>query len=476
MPAPWTLTMDEQLYGRLMRHLFPGDRDEHGAVIAAGISRSSRGTRLLARELFEATDGIDFVPGRRGYRMLTAEFVRDKIRYCRDEGLIYLAVHNHGGRDFVEFSGPDNHSHKRGYPALLDISARPVGALVFAENAIAGDIWTPDRARRPISEALIVGRNLTRLHPAPPPPPPKADATYDRQARWFGDRGQRRLGQMKVGVIGAGGVGLPLVTMLSRIGVGSLVVIDPDRVDPTNLPRLAEARRLDALMALRRFKRLKNLAARFSTKKVDLARRTARRANPKVEFIGIAENVIEPDAARSLLDCDFLFLAADSHLARMIVNSISHQYLIPAVQLGTRIDVDPTDGAVGDIRSNVRLVLPTRGCMRCNHLISGTKLQEESLDSIERERNRYVDQVEAPSVITFNNLIASQAVTDFMLMMGNFVDRGAPVDYLRFRPRLRKAEPVVPIPNRTACGDCGTDPSSRRARGDNVDLPLPERH
>lgn len=476
MPAPWTLTMDEQLYGRLTRHLFPGDRDEHGAVIAAGISRSSRGTRLLARELFEATDGIDFVPGRRGYRMLTAEFVREKIRYCRDEGLVYLAVHNHGGCDFVDFSGPDNQSHERGYPALLDISAQPVGALVFAENAIAGDIWTPDRARRPISEALIVGRNLTRLYPAPPTPPPKADATYDRQARWFGDRGQHRLGQMKVGVIGAGGVGLPLVTMLSRIGVGSLVVIDPDRVHPTNLPRLAEASRFDALMPLRRFKRLESLAARFSTRKVDLARRTARRANPKVEFIGIAENVIEPDAARSLLDCDFLFLAADSHLARMIVNAISHQYLIPAVQLGTRIDVDPTDGAVGDIRSNVRLVLPTRGCMRCNHLISSTKLQEESLDSIERERNRYVDQVKAPSVITFNSLIAAQAVTDFMLMTGNFLDGEAPLDYLRFRPRLRKAEPIVPISNRTACGDCGTDPSSRRGRGDHADLPLPERH
>jgi molybdopterin/thiamine biosynthesis adenylyltransferase len=264
--------------------------------------------------------------------------------------------------------------------------------------------------------------------------------------------------------------------MLSRIGVGSLVVIDPDRVDPTNLPRLAEASRLDALMPLRRFKRLESLAARFSTRKVDLAHRAARRANPQIEFMGIAENAIEPDAARSLLDCDFLFLAADSHLARMIVNAISHQYLIPAVQLGTRIDVDPAEGAVGDIRSNVRLVLPTRGCMRCNHLISSTKLQEESLDSIERERNRYVDQVKAPSVITFNSLIAAQAVTDFMLMTGNFLDGEAPLDYLRFRPRLRKAEPVVPISNRTACGDCGTDPSSRRARGDHADLPLPERH
>jgi len=475
MTGPWTLTMDGALHRRLMRHLFPGDRDEHGAVIAAGIRQSPRGTRLLARELFEAKDGVDFVRGRRGYRMLTAEFVRDKIRYCRDEKLVYLAVHNHGGRDSVEFSGTDNKSHERGYPALLDISSQPVGALVFAENAVAGDIWTPDRARRPISETLVIERNLTRLYPAPPSPAPKADATYDRQARWFGDRGQDHLAKMKVGVVGAGGVGLPLVTMLSRIGVGTLVVIDPDRVEPTNLPRLAEATRLDALMPLRRIKAFEGLADRLSRRKVDLARRVARRANPNIDFTGIAENVIEPDAAKALLDCDFLFLAADSHLARMIVNAISHQYLIPAIQLGTRIDVDPADGSVGDIRSNVRLIVPGQGCMRCNRLISGSKLQEESLGSVERERNRYVDQVEAPSVITFNNLIASQAVTDFMLMTGGFLEKDAPLDYLRFRPRLRKGEPVVPIANQAGCADCGNSQLSRRARGDNGELPLPER-
>src|SRR5207245_290969 len=102
------------------------------AVIAAGLARTSRRSRLLARDLFMARDGIDFVTGRRGYRMLTAEFVSEKIRHCREDQLTYLAVHNHGGTDRVDFSDPDNRSHERGYPALLDISGRPVGALVLA--------------------------------------------------------------------------------------------------------------------------------------------------------------------------------------------------------------------------------------------------------------------------------------------------------------------------------------------------------
>jgi molybdopterin/thiamine biosynthesis adenylyltransferase len=471
---PWTLVMDECLYDRLTAHLFPGDDDEHGAVIAAGIAETSRGTRLLARDLVLARDGTDFVPGRWGYRMLTPRFVSDNIRGCRDDNLVYLAVHNHGGHDRVGFSEPDNRSHERGYPALLDISGGPVGALVFARNAVAGDIWTPDRSRRPIGEAVIVGRNIRRLYPEPPPKPPKADATFDRQARWFGDSGQHLLGRLKVGVIGAGGVGTPLIAQLARIGVGTIVVIDPERVELTNLPRLPESRRLDAMMSLRHGEALSRLADRLSTPKVRLAKRIVKRANRKAAVVSFRTSVIDPEAAAALTDCDFIFLAADQHLARMLFNAITHQYLIPGVQLGTRIDVNPTTGDVADIRSNLRLVLPRQGCLRCNRLIDPHKIQDEAIGTVEREQNRYVDEVPAPSVITFNTRLAAEAATDFMLMLSGLIDNAAPLDYLRHRPRLRRHEPVVGVPNRLDCKDCGIVTGSRRARGDRRKLPLPE--
>jgi len=475
MTRPWKLAFDEPLYERLIAHLFPGDDDEHGAVIGAGVAHGTRGTRLLARELFLARDGIDFVPGKRGYRRLKAEFVNEKIRYCRDKELTYLAIHNHGGRDYVEFSDVDNDSHERGYPALLDISGRPVGALVVARNAVAGDIWTPDRARREISETVIVGRNIRRIYPAPPPPPPKAGPSYDRQARLFGDRGQQLLGRLKVGVVGAGGVGLPLVTMLGRLGVGTIVVIDPDHVGPENLPRMPEATRLDAMTALRRLPGAERLADRLSTSKVRLARRALRRANRRATFVGHKTNVIEPEAALDLADCDFIFQVADSHLARMVVNAIAYQYLIPAIQIGTRIDTDQKTGSVGDIRSFVRPILPSSGCLRCNKLFTPAGIQDESLGDVERQRNRYLDEVPAPSVITFNTLSAAQGATDFLLMVGELLEDEAPMDYLRFRPRLRRCEPVGPIANKAECRDCSFDALSRRARGDAVELPLPER-
>ncbi len=110
--SPWSLSIPTDLWEQLAAHLFPGDADEHGAVIGAGMVTTSRGVRLLARELVLAQDGVDYVPGKRGYRMLTASFVTENVLRFADDGLVYLAIHCHGGGDSVGFSGDDFASHR----------------------------------------------------------------------------------------------------------------------------------------------------------------------------------------------------------------------------------------------------------------------------------------------------------------------------------------------------------------------------
>src|SRR3954469_3038891 len=97
LTLPVSLTIDEAMYSRLSRHLFPGDGDEHGAIIVAGIVETARGTRLLARDVHLARDGVDFVPGTYGYRALTPAFIARISDICVLQKLCYLAVHCHGG-------------------------------------------------------------------------------------------------------------------------------------------------------------------------------------------------------------------------------------------------------------------------------------------------------------------------------------------------------------------------------------------
>ena len=234
--GPISLRVPRAMMAALDEHLFSGGGDEHGAVIGAAVVASNRGIRLLGRRLFLAADGIDYLPGQRSDYMLTADFVRRCALTCAVEGLAYLAVHNHGGTDSVTFSGVDMASHRRGYPALLDIlNGPPVGALVFAQNAVAGDIWLSADRQVELDHAVVVGRSQHRLYPSPPRPT-HADPQYDRQVRLLGDRGQEILTTQKVAVIGAGGAGSLLNEYLARLGVGHLVAIDFDRLDPTNCP------------------------------------------------------------------------------------------------------------------------------------------------------------------------------------------------------------------------------------------------
>jgi tRNA A37 threonylcarbamoyladenosine dehydratase len=474
--SAWTLTVPEELYRRLHTHHFPGDGDEHGSVIATGIARTERGNRLLARDLFLAVDGKDYVPGKRGYRMLRAEFVGDCIRYCRNERLVYLAIHNHGGTDSVGFSEDDLRSHERGYPALLDIArGKPVGALVLAGRAVAGDIWLPGGERVSLAHTDVVGRKVERLTPVPVKLSAQRDSSYDREARLLGDAGVDLLAKTKVGVIGAGGVGSVLVELLARLGVGHLVVADPDRIEVENLRRLIGATQRDACAWLTERNRpawVRELGRRFAKPKVKLAARSARRASPRTRFEGTFDDFLKPEVAGKFLDCDYLFLAADTMQVRLLFNAIIHQYLIPGVQIGAKALVQESTGEILQVYSVSRPVTPDVGCLWCNGLIPPGKLQEETQTAAERRAQRYINEpgVIAPSVITLNATAAAQAANDFLFAITGLTLPDASSAYLRFSPRRRDVR--LEIPRRDAdCPECGVGQRSRRGHGDGVRLP-----
>ena len=62
---------------------------------------------------------------------------------------------------------------------------------------------------------------------------------YDRQIRLegFGPSGQELLGRARVLVVGAGGLGIPVCQYLNAMGVGTLGIVDGDRIEETNLHR-----------------------------------------------------------------------------------------------------------------------------------------------------------------------------------------------------------------------------------------------
>lgn len=471
-----SLRISQPDFERLKRHLFPGDHDEHGAVILAGICESSRGSRFIARDIVLARDGIDYVHGNRGYRALTTDFIARVSDQCARQKLCYFAVHCHGGVDAVGFSSDDLASHARGYPSLLDItSGGPVGAIVFADNAAAGSIWRRSGVTT-LDKVTIVGQNTQHLYPSPPSSAFGVSSIYHRQSMLFGERGQAALAGAKVGIIGLGGIGSLVSQWMAHLGVGHIVALDFDHLESTNRPRVVGATAWDAgePFVASRIGWVRSIGRMLAKRKVHVAARVARQANRAVRFEPIVGDVVDAESAMRLRDVDYLFLCADGMRPRLVFNALVHQYLIPGLQVGSKVPVDMKTGSVGDVFVAARRVMPFSGggCLSCNNLIPPDRLQDESLTPDERRRNRYVDDVAvtAPSVITLNALAAAQAANDFLFGFQDLVFNHAATGYLMYYPRERTWIPVDMTAN-GECLHCGKSERSAYGRGDRWMLP-----
>ncbi|MEU7616629.1 ThiF family adenylyltransferase [Micromonospora rifamycinica] len=131
---------------------------------------------------------------------------------------------------------------------------------------------------------------------------------YDRQVRAFGPHVQRRLAELTVAVVGLGGVGSQVVQSLAHLGVGGLLLVDPDTVAATNLNRLIGAKPADV--------------ARAATK-VTVAARTVRTINPQVRVRGIAGSILDPVVWQQMRPAEVIVGAVDGHAPRWALNRLA---------------------------------------------------------------------------------------------------------------------------------------------------------
>lgn len=137
---------------------------------------------------------------------------------------------------------------------------------------------------------------------------PLTDDQLERYARHIilrevGGAGQQALLRARVLVIGAGGLGSPLLMYLAAAGVGTLGVVDDDRVDLSNLQR-----------------QILHATARVGMAKTDSAAAALHDLNPDVTVIRHALR-LTPESARTLIaDYDIVADGCDNFPTRFAVN------------------------------------------------------------------------------------------------------------------------------------------------------------
>jgi sulfur-carrier protein adenylyltransferase/sulfurtransferase len=128
---------------------------------------------------------------------------------------------------------------------------------------------------------------------------------YDRQTILpeVGAAGQAKLRDASVLIIGAGGLGCPVLQYLCAAGVGRLVIVDHDRVEESNLHRQPIYRMSDV-----------------GALKAEAARAALSAANPGVQVEALCERLTPANVGRLVATVDLVVDAADSFAVTYVVS------------------------------------------------------------------------------------------------------------------------------------------------------------
>jgi adenylyltransferase/sulfurtransferase len=124
----------------------------------------------------------------------------------------------------------------------------------------------------------------------------------------IGGVGQSRLIAARVLVVGAGGLGAPLLQYLAAAGVGTLGVIDHDTVDLSNLQRQVIHRTAD-----------------IGVSKVESARRALSDINPEVRVEAHSERLTAANAERVIAAYDIVADGSDNFATRYLLNDVCYR-------------------------------------------------------------------------------------------------------------------------------------------------------
>ncbi|KEP70156.1 molybdopterin biosynthesis protein [Thioclava dalianensis] len=223
----------------------------------------------------------------------------------------------------------------------------PLGRVLG--GSLAGWLWLG------AVSALVLGyrRMLRAIRARVPEPdttaaPTRSDqfsgAELDRYSRHImlreiGGPGQKRLRQAKVLVIGAGGLGAPVLLYLAAAGVGRIGVIDDDTVSNSNLQRQVIHRDAD-----------------IGAPKVASARAALEALNPHIEILTYERRLSAEDAPELIAQFDLVIDGSDNFETRYLVNAACVASATPLIS-----------GAITQWEGQLSLYDPARGapCYAC---------------------------------------------------------------------------------------------------------------
>jgi hypothetical protein len=392
----------------LQEHIYRQGSHEH--VIFGLVSHSTRGnsTLLLLRDLIPLREP-DYIPNPEHGASWRGSAMFPVMEAAMERGLGILIFHAHDHAGLPALSRDDLQSADKLIPMFRKrVATRPHGTVVFSRTHASGLVWLPNshkpqllRRVRWFGSAIIDFDCTSKSNQMFP-----ISEEYARQVLIVGKAGQTSLRDSIVAVVGAGGGGSHTIQQLLYAGVGRIIVIDPDVYENSNRHRLVSGERKDV-----------------GRPKVDIFHRLARKIGLDGRVQRVRAAIPDSEAIQALLKADVIVGCVDTLFTRTDLQEIASRYLIPYVDIGATIRPVP-DAEAGDPRvvvsGNVLSFIPGSFCMWCSGFLSDEKLKQEQNGPT---RGYFEKNNQEAQVVSFNGVVASQAVSEVLQLLTGF--RGA---------------------------------------------------
>lgn len=163
---------------------------------------------------------------------------------------------------------------------------------------------------------------------------------YERQILFsgFGPDSQMKLKNASVLVVGAGGLGCPVLQYLTGAGIGTIGVVDHDIVSITNLHR-----------------QILHPESHLNMNKAESAIIQLKKINQQMTFRSYPYLLTEENARSILKEYDFIVICVDNFETRFLINDICVEEKIPFC-----------NGGIVEMHGQVMTYVPGQGpCYRC---------------------------------------------------------------------------------------------------------------
>jgi len=437
-----SIRISEADWNRVRASLFTADGSENAGVLFCGAATLSSQRILVVRQ-FVPVPREQYVIHEAYQLEVAPAFYNQIISTALREQVSPVLIHSHPHHEDAWYSASDDRGESRllGVFESLLPNLFPASLVVTPVSALGRRL---ENGRfRTLSGLTICGPHSKTIRFLRDRETNESDRAlseqFDRQIRAFGRTGQKVLEKLKVAIVGVGGIGSLVAEQLARAGVRDFVIVDADLVEISNVSRQFGATTHDVGKA-----------------KVNVTAQNAKDLGAN-NIRAIDDTAIRQPVLMELRDRDIIFSCVDNDRTRAILNRFAHQYVVPVIDHGTRLD--GRSGEISAAAGRVTLVGPGMVCLRCSHHLNAERIRAESMLAEERaalEREGYIVGINepAPAIVSLNTVIAGLGVTAAFNMFLNITGGRQPINQIydatagRVFPVEARHEPTCDI-----CGE-----------------------